>query len=121
VRHRLRPDRAGGLQHADGLLRAFRRHREGIDLTAQHVALHQIADEALVDRLAGVDLVVLGGAHGQRLAPDGGALVGAGAAGVDVDGGHRPALLAEAGDAVAGVEAAREGQGERSAWSVHSA
>ena len=55
---------------------------------------------------------MLGGADRLRLAPDGGAVLGDGAAGVHVDRVHRPAVGGQAGHAVGGIEAAGEGEGE---------
>ena len=110
--HGLGPDAARHLDHRHRLLGALRGDAQRVDLAAEHVALDQEADEAVEDPLPRVDLVVRHGADGVSLAPDGGALGGGGAAGVDVDGVDRPAVLGEAGHAVGGVEPAGEGEGD---------
>ena len=86
-----------------------------VDLAPENVALNQEPDEPVVDLLAGVDLMVRRGADGLRLAADGGALLGGGAAGVDVDGVDRPPVLGEAGDAKGGIQPAGEGERQRAA------
>ena len=113
MRHRPGADRAGRLDHRERLLGPLGGDAQRIDLAPEHVALDQEADEAVVDLLAGVDLVVLGrrrprsawrrmAARSSRMAPPV----------FDVDGVHRPAVLGEAGHAVGGIEAAGEGEGE---------
>ena len=107
-----RPDAAGHLDHRQRLLGPLRRDAQRVDLAAEHVALDQEADEPLVHPVAGVDLVVRDGADGLGLPPDRGAIGRGGAAGVHVDRVHRPAVVGETGDAVRGVEAAGEGEGD---------
>ena len=121
VRDRLGADRAGRLDHRQRLLGPLGGHAQRVDLAPEHVALDQEADEPVVDLVAGVDLVVRDGADGLRLAADGGALLGRRAAGIDVDGVHRPAVLGEAGDAEGGIEAAGEGERERAPRRLHNA
>jgi hypothetical protein len=113
-------DAAGGLDHGECLLGPLRRDAERIHLAPEDVGLNQVADEAIVDRAAGVDLMVLDRPDRARLRADGGTVGGGGPAGVDVDGVHRPPVAGEAGDAEAGVEPAGEGEGERAAR-LHSA
>ena len=109
------PSVARRLDHRQRLLGPLGRHAQGVDLAPEHVALDQEPDEPVVDLLAGVDLMVRRGADGLRLAADGGALLGGGAAGVDVDGVDRPPVLGEAGDAEGGIQPAGEGERQRAA------
>src|SRR5262249_18106553 len=110
---------AGDVDDRERLLGPFGRDAEWIDLAAEDVALDQETDEAIEDGLASVDLVMLDGADRLGLPPNGGQLVGRRAAGVDIDGMDAIALLRQARHAVAGVEAA--GEGERECLSLHSA
>ena len=121
VRDRLRADGPRRLDHRERLLGPLGRHAQRVDLAAEHVALDEEPDEPVVDPVAGVHLVVRHGADGLRLAADGGALLGGGAAGVDVDGVDRPAVIGEAGDAEGGIEPAGEGERERAAGRLHNA
>ena len=121
MRHRGSADRARHLDHRQRLLGALRRDTQRIDLAAQHVPLDQEADEPPVHRLAGIHLVVRDGADRLRLSPDGGAVGGAGAAGVHIDRLHAPAVLCEAGDAIGGVEAAGEGERDVRISVLHNA
>ena len=100
------------LHRGDRLLGALGRHRQRIDFAPQHVALDEIAHEAVEDLRPRVHFVMLDGTDGERLRPDRRALGGGGAARIHEDGMHRPPRVSEAGDAVGGVESARKGQGE---------
>ena len=111
MRHRLGTDQPGDLDHGDGLLGAFSRDAEGIDLAPEHVALDEVPDEPVEDGGAGIDLVMLHRPDGGGLAAHGGEVGRAGAAGIHVDGVDGVSLLAESGHAVGGVEPAGEGEG----------
>ena len=69
--------RARRLDDRERLLGPLGRDAQRIDLAPEHVALDQEADEAVEDLVARVDLMVRDRADGVRLAPDGGALLGA--------------------------------------------
>ena len=114
-----RPDRPGHLDHRERLLGALRRDAQRIDLAPEHVPLDEEPNEAPVDPVAGIHLVVGDRADGLGLPADGGTVGGAGAAGVHVDGLHPPAVFRETGDAVRSVEAA--GEGERDGAVMHIA
>ena len=109
------------LHYRQRLLGPLGGHAQRIDLAAQHVALDEEADEPVVHLLARVDLMVGDRADRVGLAPDGRPLLGRRAAGVDVDGVHRPALSGEVGDAEGGVQPAGEGEGEGAAGGLHNA
>ena len=112
MRHRAGPNPAGDVDHRNGLLGPLGGHAQRVDFAPEHVPLDQIADEPFEDGLAGIDFVVLDRADGHGLAADLGEFFGAGAAGVDVDGVDDESLFREPGHAIAGVEAARKGEGE---------
>ena len=94
------------------LLGTLGRNAQRVDLAPQHIALHQVAHEALVDLLPGVHLMMLNGADRLGLAPNGVAFLGGGPAGIDVDGMDPRPGLGQAGDAVRGIQPAGEGQGD---------
>src|SRR5918995_4273026 len=96
------------IYHRQSLLGALRRDAEWIDFAPQHIALNQKSDEPVVDLLAGIDLVVLGGSNIGRLFCDGGTVLGRGPAGIHIYGVDGPSILNETGNAVGGIEPARE-------------
>jgi hypothetical protein len=102
-------------------LSALRRHAQWIDFAAEHVALDEEADEAVVHLVACSYLMVLDRADLLRLPPNDPAVFSGRATGVYIDGMNRPPRLGEAGDAVGGIEAAGKGQRERPARRLHIA
>ena len=115
VGDRRRPDRTRHVHHGQRLLRPLGGDAQRVHLAAQDVALDQVAHEAVEDLRAGADLMVLDRADPLRLPTDGRALLAGRAAGIDVDGVHRPAVVGEPGNAVGSVEPAGECEGDR-AW-----
>ena len=111
------PDPPRHFNHRRGLLGPLGCDREGIHLAAEDVALNEVADKPVEHRLAGIDGVVLHGAHSLGLPTDRFQLSRPGPAGVDVDSVYGPAAVGEVWHAEGGIEPAGEGEGE----SLHNA
>ncbi len=121
MRHGRGTHRARRLDDRDGLLRPLGGDAQRVDLAPQHVALDEVAHEAIEHRSARIDFMVPQCADRLRLPANRGAVIGRGAAGVDENRLHRPAVVGEARDAVRGIEAAGEGQGDQGLGWLHNA
>src|SRR5579863_7850216 len=98
------------LHHLLRLADSFRRHAQGIEVAAQHIAIDQITQITIEQLRTGVYGVMSLGAQFGREALDAFQLLGTEAAGVDRDGGDLVTLLAQMYYAERGIQSTGECQ-----------